>query len=139
MSAQSPARPPARLAADAGGVTLQQAPLDPLAERAVRRRKPYAWARRMKLAWAGVVILAIVAFLAVAAPLIAPYDPVRRLARGPTEATGTPGHLLGTDPLGQDVLTRVIYGARISLLVGFLVVLISGTFEVIERIVAKNA
>ena len=38
VSAQSPARPPARLAADAGGVTLQQAPLDPLAERAVRRR-----------------------------------------------------------------------------------------------------
>jgi len=84
----------------------------------------------MKLAWAGVAILAVVAVLAVAAPLIAPYDPAAVSLADRLKPPGTPGHLLGTDPLGQDVLTRVIYGARISLVVGFVVVAISGALGI---------
>jgi peptide/nickel transport system permease protein len=129
MSARSPLEVSARVVA--GGLSpAELAPLDPTAERAVHRRRPYAWARRMKLAWAGVAILAVVAVLAVAAPLIAPYDPAAVSLADRLKPPGTPGHLLGTDPLGQDVLTRVIYGARISLVVGFVVVAISGALGI---------
>lgn len=129
MSARSPLEVSARVVAG-GHSPAELAPLDPTAERAVRRRRPYAWARRMKLAWAGVAILAVVAVLAVAAPLIAPYDPAAVSLADRLKPPGTPGHLLGTDPLGQDVLTRVIYGARISLVVGFVVVAISGALGI---------
>jgi peptide/nickel transport system permease protein len=129
MSAQSPLQAPARVAVVERS-PVEHALFDPVAERVVHRRKPHAWARRMKLAWAGVVILAVVALLAVAAPLIAPYEPAAVSLGDRLKPPGTPGHLLGTDPLGQDVLTRVIYGARISLLVGFVVVAISGALGI---------
>jgi peptide/nickel transport system permease protein len=125
VSAQSPARVPARIET---GAALDAAELT--AERAVRRRRPYGWVRRMKFAWVGVVILAVVVLLAVAAPLIAPHDPARVSLGDRLRPPGTPGFLLGTDPLGQDVLTRVIYGARISLFVGFVVVAISGALGI---------
>jgi len=129
MSARSPLEVSAPVVAG-GHSPAELAPLDPTAERAVHRGRPYAWARRMKLAWAGVAILAVVAVLAVAAPLIAPYDPAAVSLADRLKPPGTPGHLLGTDPLGQDVLTRVIYGARISLVVGFVVVAISGALGI---------
>jgi len=79
----------------------------------------------------GVILIAIVA-LALAAPLIAPHDPyaqdlARRLRPPIWFAKGTWEHVLGTDKLGRDYLSRLIYGARISLLIGSLTVLISGT------------
>jgi peptide/nickel transport system permease protein len=126
VSAQSPARIPVAV----GRAPIQHTALDPIAERTAHRRKPHAWARRMKLAWAGVVILAIVTLFAVAAPLIAPYEPAAVSLGDRLKPPGTPGHLLGTDPLGQDVLTRVIYGARISLFVGVVVVVISGALGI---------
>lgn len=130
MSAPSPVQAPARVPAAGGLAPLQHAAPDPTAERATRRRRPYAWARRMKLAWAGVAILTIVVLLAIGAPLIAPYDPAAIALADRLKPPGTPGYLLGTDPLGQDVLTRVIYGARISLFVGFVVVAISGALGI---------
>jgi len=62
--------------------------------------------------------------MAAAAPLIAPHDPVRQSLRlrlkPPTmEAADGRAHPLGTDHLGRDVLSRVIYGSRVSLLIGF--------------------
>ena len=84
----------------------------------------------MRFAWLGVAILAVVVLLALTAPLIAPYDPATISLGDRLRPPGTPGHLLGTDPLGQDVLTRVIYGARSSLFVGFLVVAISGALGI---------
>jgi peptide/nickel transport system permease protein len=72
------------------------------------RRSPFS-------AFWGVVAVAIVA-MTIAAPLIAPYDPLksdfRAMAKSPTEK-----HWFGTDQIGRDVLTRVIYGARASLTV----------------------
>jgi peptide/nickel transport system permease protein len=67
---------------------------------------------------------------AVAAPLLAPADPfevnlVQRLKPPGWEASGLPQHLLGTDQLGRDLLSRVIYGARVSLLVGVSAVLVA--------------
>jgi peptide/nickel transport system permease protein len=89
-----------------------------------RRRAPW-------LAWAAIAFVALLALVAAAAPLIAPQDPLRQSLRGrlgaPTlEGSDGRAHLLGTDPLGRDVLSRVIYGARVSLVVGFAAVLIGG-------------
>ena len=79
----------------------------------------------------GVGVLAAVVFMALAAPLLAPYDPydqdlARRLIPPIWHGEGTWAHPLGTDMLGRDYLSRLIYGARISLLIGFAVMLISG-------------
>ena len=69
------------------------------------------------LAFGVIVALVLVALLA---PLIAPYDPTRPdRAVGFSDSPPTAEHLLGTDNRGRDVLSRLIYGARISLAVGF--------------------
>ncbi len=73
---------------------------------------------RNKLGVIGLAILTIYIAIAVLAPVIAPYDPKARIG-SPMEPP-SPKHLLGTDELGRDILSLVIYGARISLLVGVL-------------------
>ena len=74
--------------------------------------------RRNRLALTGLVILVPMFLAAVLAPLIAPYNPIepdlKNVLAGPSFS-----HPFGTDMLGRDVLARVIYGSRISLLVGF--------------------
>jgi peptide/nickel transport system permease protein len=77
-----------------------------------------------------VIILAILA-TALLAPLLAPHDPygqnlAQRLITPVWDAKGSWVHPLGTDQLGRDYLSRLIYGARISLLIGFSTALISG-------------
>src|SRR6185295_17140828 len=78
-----------------------------------------------------VLILASIAFLAIFADVLAPYDPeIGSLAarfRPPAwQANGSMAHLLGTDHLGRDVLSRLIFGARVSMVVGFTAVLFAG-------------
>lgn len=78
----------------------------------------------------GLVIIAIFFLAAFFAPVIAPYDPAEQLKLkqdAPTEERLKPSrtHWLGQDDLGRDVLSRIIYGARISMRVGVTVVLIS--------------
>jgi peptide/nickel transport system permease protein len=71
-----------------------------------------------KTSWIGLVIFLIVALAAIAAPLLAPHDPVEQdiLAKlRPPSAE----HLIGTDGFGRDILSRLLYGARISLVIGF--------------------
>ena len=79
----------------------------------------------------GSAIVLAVAGVALCAPVIAPFDPFeqdlsRRLIDPVWDAGGGWTHLFGTDSLGRDYLSRVIHGARISLLVGFFAALISG-------------
>ncbi|PKA41939.1 ABC transporter permease [Rhizobium sullae] len=77
----------------------------------------------------GFLILLFVGLVALFAPLIAPFDPYKQdlLARlaPPVFLGGDWKHLLGTDALGRDYLSRLIYGARVSLLIGFTAALIS--------------
>jgi peptide/nickel transport system permease protein len=77
--------------------------------------------KRNKTALAGCVIVFLVLLVASSASIISPYDPaeidVGKILTGPSRS-----HLLGTDELGRDVLSRMIWGARISLLVGFVAV-----------------
>ncbi len=74
----------------------------------------------------------VVVLAAIAAPLVSPYDPIQQSLRerlkGPTwfPEEGRQRHLLGTDQLGRDILSRIIYGSRVSLVVGFAAVVIGG-------------
>jgi peptide/nickel transport system permease protein len=86
---------------------------------------------RNKLGVVAVVVLAVMVLVAVFAPLIAPYDPAAqdllvRLRPPAWAAAGDSSHLLGTDQLGRDILSRLFYGARISLLVGACAALLAG-------------
>jgi peptide/nickel transport system permease protein len=76
------------------------------------------------LAWAGVVLLALILAVAVLAPWLAPHDPLEQNIVGRLQPP-SPEFWLGSDTYGRDVLSRLIYGARISLLVGFIAILIA--------------
>jgi len=76
----------------------------------------------------GLIILII--GVAIFAPIISPYDP-NEINLGATLQPPSSQHLLGTDRMGRDILTRIIYGTRISLLVGIIAVGISGLLGVI--------
>jgi peptide/nickel transport system permease protein len=96
-------------------------------------RSPLDLARRQfvhnRAAMAGLVTLAVLVVASLLAPLVAPYDPVTiKLA----EKLQPPNrvHLLGTDYFGRDVLSRVLYGGRISLTVGVLVVAVAALIGV---------
>jgi peptide/nickel transport system permease protein len=96
---------------------------------------------RDKAGFTGVVLIAALVLMAAAAPLIAPYSPTTqdlraRLAPPAWEDNGSWKHVLGTDHLGRDVLSRVIHGSRVSLTVGAAVVLIAGSFGVALGLVA---
>jgi len=86
-------------------------------------------------------ILAAIVLMALAAPLIAPYDPYaqdlgNRLVPPAFMEGGSWVHPLGTDPLGRDYLSRVIYGARVSLMIGLLTALLSGLIGAVLGITA---
>jgi peptide/nickel transport system permease protein len=81
--------------------------------------------RRHRLFRLGLAVAAAVTLAALAAPVLAPFDPVAMQARLRFQPPGLP-HLLGTDNFGRDLLSRVLWGARISLQVGVLVVLVTG-------------
>jgi peptide/nickel transport system permease protein len=68
---------------------------------------------------AGTLLLGTIIFISVAAPILAPYDP-EVYGVGPALAPPSVGHLFGTDDLGRDVLSRFLYGGRISLMVGII-------------------
>jgi peptide/nickel transport system permease protein len=90
-----------------------------------------AWRRlkRRKGAVAGLIVLGLFVLLAIFAPLIAPYDPAAQSWTAVRKAP-TALHWFGTDEVGRDVFTRVIYGARASLLAGVISVTIALTVGV---------
>lgn len=94
--------------------------------RAERLHRLWRMARRKPLGLAGAVILTLFALVALAAPLLAPFDPV---AIDSTRLLAPPDgrNLLGTDEFGRDILSRLIWGARTSLFVGFMAVLLGTT------------
>jgi peptide/nickel transport system permease protein len=74
--------------------------------------------RKNRLAVVGGVVVVILAALALLAPLLAPWDPHRPDVKKILAAPSGP-HVMGTDQLGRDVFSRMLYGARVSLAVGF--------------------
>lgn len=73
-----------------------------------------------KFALIGLTILILLAIVAICAPMIAPYNPDKMDLNNSLQPPSS-DHLLGTDKLGRDVLSRLIFGSRISLTVGFIV------------------
>jgi len=83
-----------------------------------------------KLAVAGLIIVVVMVLAAVLAPVITKYDPYEMDIQNRLAAPGS-GHLFGTDTFGRDVFSRVIYGLRISLYVGFAIAIIAMVFGLI--------
>ena len=105
--------------------------------------RPSVW-RKMRGntgALIGGTLLAVIILIALLAPLLAPHDPIaqdlsRRLLPPFWHDRSVPEHLLGTDHLGRDYLSRMIYGARVSLGVGLGVILVSGTIGITLGLIA---
>ena len=117
---------------------MSDALLDQLEPR--RTRKVGVWAvmravLRHKVSCMGVVIILLLVLMAIFAPLLAPYDPneqdLYRVLEGPTRA-----HLLGPDDVGRDLLSRVIYGSRVSLFIGVTATVFSATIGILIGLVA---
>src|SRR5262245_64315500 len=92
------------------GSTRASAPVE-RSWRALRR------AARARLAPFGVAVLLVAIVLAIGAPLLSPYDPLKQNLSNTLARPGR-AHVLGTDNVGRDVLSRVIWGTRVSLLAG---------------------
>ncbi len=97
-----------------------------------------SWPRLWRLKWGllAAVLMLLIVGVSAAAPWIAPYSPVEvdirhRLAPPAWMDRGTPDHVLGTDQIGRDLLSRMIYGGRVSLLIGVAAVLVSSTIGVL--------
>lgn len=118
-------------------MSVLEAPVaEPLAAPAPSRTR--RWLRRYGLASLGALIILLWLLVALLAPAIAPYQPDIVVV---TARLLPPSlhHWLGTDELGRDVLTRLIYGTRISLLTGAIVVLVSAVFGTLLGGVAAYA
>jgi ABC-type dipeptide/oligopeptide/nickel transport system permease subunit len=116
---------------------LREAPAD-------RPAASHAWLRGLlRLRWgvAAAVVLLLIVASAVFAPWIAPHDPLavnirHRLGPPAWMQGGTAEHLLGTDQVGRDLLSRMIYGGRVSLVVGVCAVILSATIGVVLGLAA---
>ena len=86
-------------------------------------RETWRRLRKDKFALLGASWLIFVTLVSLLAPTLAPYDPLEVNLRTRLLPVGTSGHFLGTDDLGRDILSRLIWGGRISLIVGFSAVL----------------
>lgn len=102
-----------------------------------------SFARRLfrdRLALAAAIVLALIVVAALLAPWIAPHDPYlttrRRLIPPIWDARGTWGHVLGTDGLGRDLLSRLLYGARATLMIGFVSTAIGGAIGILVGLLA---
>jgi peptide/nickel transport system permease protein len=96
---------------------------------------------RDRSALLGLVVIVVATAMAVLAPAFAPADPIKnslveRLTPPMWAAGGTARHPLGTDTLGRDVASRLLYGARVSLIVGLSAVVIAGVLGVALGLVA---
>ncbi|MEE2816307.1 MAG: nickel transporter permease [Pseudomonadota bacterium] len=113
-----------------GGQSLRQWLLSdtPTSRRQARLSALYqGWLalRQNHMAMVGLAILVVLISIALFAPLIAPHDPLVQDLANRLQPLGSEGHLLGTDSLGRDILSRLIYGARITLYIVALVALIA--------------
>jgi peptide/nickel transport system permease protein len=87
----------------------------------MRQREFWARLKRNRMAMTGLILVLVLFAVALFAPWLAPYDPLS-INLQEVLMPPSPAHYLGTDTLGRDVLSRIIFGARISLLVGFVAV-----------------
>jgi dipeptide transport system permease protein len=126
MSVDSPAAAPAAAERDQ--------PLHPL-------REFWVYFCENKGALAGLIVILAICLMAILAGVISPYSPIEQYSDNQLQPPvwqegGTAQFLLGTDPAGRDMLSRLIYGARLSLLIGIIVVTLSLAFGITLGLVA---
>ncbi|MDA3955977.1 ABC transporter permease [Oceanispirochaeta sp.] len=92
--------------------------------------------KRNKTAMAGLIIILIFIFVGIFAPLLAPMDPLEQNIDMRKTNPMTAGYILGTDDLGRDMLSRLIYGARISMIIGVIAVGIALSFGIVIGMVS---
>ncbi len=136
---------------DAGGTVNAQTAREPINRGGSSRLfQKYRWLKSLYLnkgVWVGGIFFLFMILMAIFAPLLTPLDPMRM---NPMNRLKPPmeGHLFGTDAMGRDVFSMVIYGSRISLQVGMLVMgftclagivmgLISGYFKMFDNIIMR--
>jgi peptide/nickel transport system permease protein len=90
-------------------------------------------------AWVGLILTLAVVTAAAAAPWLSPHDPLRADFTSGLQPPGSPGHPLGTDQLGRDLLARVLHGARLALLIGVCTVVITAVVGGLLGLVAGFA
>ncbi len=102
------------------------------------RKSNSAWnkLKRNKTALAGLIIVVIVTILAIIAPLVTSFDPNEMDFANTFAKPGVNGHILGTDEFGRDLLTRIVYGARVSMFVAFAGMVVAGTIGILLGLVA---
>lgn len=122
---------------------IPSAPLKvrPMSHRRREIRRAFRSMVQAKWPLLALFVLLLVVFAGIFGPWISPLDPNRqdimmRLADPLTEGRRNAFFLLGTDGLGRDVLSRLLYGARISLLVGVCAIMVGGTIGVVAGLVA---
>ena len=110
------------------------------APRSGKRLAPWHSLVSNRAALSGVAILLLVVLTALVAPFLAPHSPtftdLQENFRPPMFFGGSSAYVLGTDSLGRDILSRVIYGSRVSVLVGVVTVAIAGTLGVLLGLLA---
>lgn len=89
-----------------------------------RRRRVLRSLARHKAALVGLTVMLGIVVVAVLAPVLAPYDPIKQFVGQPLQAPST-AHLLGTDMYGRDILSRIVFGARTSIILALTAVGIS--------------
>ncbi|MBI4607383.1 MAG: ABC transporter permease [Candidatus Rokubacteria bacterium] len=93
--------------------------------------------------WVALAVLALMIAGAAAAPVLSPHPPLKQSLAQRLQAPmwivgGSPDHLMGTDQLGRDILSRILHGGRISLMVGLLAVLLSGSVGTFLGLIAGH-
>ncbi|MFL5759194.1 MAG: ABC transporter permease [Thermomicrobiales bacterium] len=91
--------------------------------------------RKQRLAMTGLIIVSIFAIIAVIGPYVAPYDPIDQDIKNRLQSPNST-HWLGTDDFGRDILSRLLYGARVSFEVGAIAVGIAGSLGVVLGMIA---
>lgn len=112
---------------------IRELPAEPIAVPAAPRRSRRLAARVQK--WTAIVAVLVIGVCALLAPLIVPFDPVA-ISLADTFQPPSAAHWMGTDPLGRDILSRVIAGARVSLTVALIVVGLAGLIGTTLGVVA---
>ncbi|WP_420564839.1 ABC transporter permease [Thalassobaculum sp.] len=116
-----------------------ETPSSPFQARCIQVYLGWLGLARNPLALLGLAIVVALVLAAIFAPVLAPHDPIAQDLQRRLLPPGTPGNILGTDELGRDILSRLLYGARITLYVVALVVVTAPVFGLLIGTVAGYA
>lgn len=105
--------------------------IEPEVQKLTPRQEAWRRLKKDKVAIGGLVVLLTVIGLSILAPWITSYNPNQVVMADRLLPIGSPGHILGTDHLGRDMFTRLLFGGRVSVAIGFIAVAIAMFFGVI--------